>query len=120
MPERSTHLLWVVHQDSVLLERRPSPGIWGGLLSLPEFDGEDADGACRRLGVTPGDIEPLPPITHAFTHFRLTATPWRVAARAISLRDDARHHWIPSCELCSAALPAPIRKLLLERDLFSA
>jgi A/G-specific adenine glycosylase len=119
VPERSTHMLWVVHQDSILLERRPSPGIWGGLLSLPEFDGEDVDSACRRLGVMPEDIQALPPFTHTFTHFRLTATPWRVTARAIALLDDDRHRWVPSDALGSAALPAPIRKLLLERDLFS-
>src|SRR5690606_21744406 len=101
------------------LERRPSPGIWGGLLSLPEFDGNDAASACRLLGVTPNDIRTLPPFTHAFTHFRLTATPWRVTASAIALQDEDRHHWIPSAQLGSAALPAPIRKLLLERDLFS-
>jgi len=120
VPERSTHMLWVMHRDSILLERRPSPGIWGGLLSLPEFDGEDAGSACRRLGVTPQDIQSLPPFTHTFTHFRLTATPWRVTASAIALRDDDRHRWVPSDALGSAALPAPIRKLLLERDLFSA
>src|SRR5690606_19878744 len=51
VPERSTHMLWVVHRDSILLERRPSPGIWGGLLSLPEFDGEDVAHACQRLGI---------------------------------------------------------------------
>src|SRR5690606_30563215 len=39
VPERSAHFLWVRHQGNILLERRPSSGIWGGLLSLPEFDG---------------------------------------------------------------------------------
>lgn len=119
VPERSAHMLWVVHRDSVLLERRPSPGIWGGLLSLPEFDGEDADSACRHLGVTPEAIRKLSPFTHAFTHFRLTATPWRVTAGAIALCEDDRHRWVSTDALGSAALPAPIRKLLLERDLFS-
>ncbi len=113
VPERSTHMLWVLHQGDILLERRPSPGIWGGLLSLPEFDGEDVPAACRRLGVEPGQIELLPAFTHVFTHFRLTATPWRINAQAIRLQEDAAHEWLPAQALRKAALPSPIRKLLL-------
>lgn len=113
VPQRATHMLWVVHQDNILLERRPSSGIWGGLLSLPEFDGEDIAGMCRRLGVEPGRIEALPAFTHVFTHFRLTATPWRVHAKTIHLQEDLAHEWLPSHTLSGAALPSPIRKLLL-------
>jgi len=119
IPEKSTHLLWIEHQGRILLERRPAPGIWGGLLSLPEFDGEDVSLACRRLGVMPEETRCLPPFLHVFTHFRLHATPWRIRAGGISLQEDAEHHWLMPDELDTAALPAPIRKLLLNQDLLT-
>src|SRR5690606_31583314 len=37
LPEKHTVMLVVVHARKVLLEQRPGQGIWGGLLSLPEF-----------------------------------------------------------------------------------
>lgn len=42
-PQRATLMLIVRHQDSVLLERRPPTGIWGGLWSLPEVWHQPAD-----------------------------------------------------------------------------
>lgn len=112
-PERSTHMLWIRHRDLTLLQRRPSTGIWGGLLSLPEFDGTDLVGACRRFGITPADSTNLPPFVHSFTHFRLTITPWRVAAAALPLQEDDTAVWLSTAELATAALPAPVRKLLM-------
>ncbi|GAA5232680.1 A/G-specific adenine glycosylase [Verticiella sediminum] len=115
VPERSAHLLWVEHRGRTLFERRPPSGIWGGLLSLPEFEGEDAAAACRRLGVEPGQIDRLDPFVHTFTHFRLTATPWRVAAAGIALREADRHEWLEPERLADGGLPAPIKKLLCDR-----
>jgi len=115
-PERATHLLWVEHEGRILLERRPPSGIWGGLLSLPEFDGADAAAACTALGVVPLDRRALPPFLHVFTHFRLTATPWRIAAAARPEPGPASHVWLPLEALADAGLPAPIRKLLLARE----
>src|SRR5690606_36630836 len=123
VPERSTNMLWIRHQGRTLLERRPSPGIWGGLLSLPEFDADDAAAACRRLGVAVDAMRPLAPFVHTFTHFRLTATPWLVDATSLALRESGEQHlWLADTDLASAALPAPVRKLLCAApavDLFS-
>lgn len=122
-PERSTHMLWIRHGGLTLLERRPSAGIWGGLLSLPEFDGTDLPNACLRLGITPAGSHTLPPFVHTFTHFRLTVTPWQVDAAAPHLREDGTQVWLGPEELATAALPAPVRKLLLAHatpDLFGA
>jgi len=112
-PERTTHLLWIEHDGRILLERRPPTGIWGGLVSLPEFDGEDAVAACRRLGIPADAAHPQTPFLHVFTHFRLTATPWRIAAAEPGTLSDPAHTWVPLAELADAGLPAPIRKLLV-------
>ena len=64
---------------TVLLERRPAPGIWGGLWSPPQFDDESA--ALEWCGRELGSVElteRLEPIDHAFTHFDLRLNPVRV------------------------------------------
>jgi A/G-specific adenine glycosylase len=64
---------------AVLVERRPSRGIWGGLWSPPEFESQsEALEWCRReLGALESS-EALAPIDHAFTHFDLRLNPLRV------------------------------------------
>jgi A/G-specific adenine glycosylase len=64
---------------AVLLERRPAPGIWGGLWSPPQFVSESAALAwCRGEFGTVSAAESLPPIEHGFTHFELRLNPLRV------------------------------------------
>ena len=62
---------------TILLERRPAPGIWGGLWSPPQFESEPAALAwCRReFGEPKGGEQRLAPIEHAFTHFDLRLHP---------------------------------------------
>ncbi|HEX5803343.1 MAG TPA: A/G-specific adenine glycosylase [Azospira sp.] len=97
----------------VLLERRPQHGIWGGLLALPEGRPEEL---AARFGLQPlGAAEALPPLQHAFTHFRLRlqALRCRVATPAPLAADGAGAlEWVAIGELGSAALPTPVRKLL--------
>ncbi|HWM43369.1 MAG TPA: A/G-specific adenine glycosylase, partial [Burkholderiales bacterium] len=59
---------WFVFMDErrVLLERRPSPGIWGGLWCFPEE---------ARAGLRLRPARKLAPIDHGFTHFRLKIQP---------------------------------------------
>lgn len=108
-PERVADYALFVAEGHVLLERRPPAGIWGGLLCLPE--GEPRTLA-RALNLEIQGADPLPPLRHAFTHFRLTLKPWlcRVACRPA--RTEARHVWLPLAEAADAGLPAPIRRLL--------
>ncbi|WP_299451180.1 A/G-specific adenine glycosylase [uncultured Pigmentiphaga sp.] len=114
-PERYTQMLVIEKAGEVLVQRRPAPGIWGGLWSLPEFDDGDADTACRALGVGPIEIVCLPAFSHAFTHFKLHVVPWHVKAGPVRLKDDAGEPpriWLPTSDLAGAALPAPVKKLL--------
>lgn len=126
VPERTVGMLLVVSDAGVLLERRPSPGIWGGLWSLPEFGdaamvGRDepaqAAAACAALGLTVVAQEALAPFAHAFTHYRLLARPWQVAVRAAvgSVAPGAQRAWVAVADLDAVALPAPIGKLLRQR-----
>ncbi len=117
VPERSTAMLILVSNGEVLLERRPAPGIWGGLWSFPEAaPGEDwIAEAGRRYGVAGAPGAELGDIEHGFTHFRLTISPRLLA---VTRRDTKAAQpgvvWMNFEDARGAAVPAPIRKLLRE------
>ncbi len=112
---RETGFLLLLGADHVLLERRAPAGIWGGLWSLPEFDGpEPVETYCRRrFAIEPLSIHRLPPMEHTFTHFTLIATPWQihVGGRFMAVRDESLRWW-PLSALSDAGVPAPVRKIL--------
>jgi A/G-specific adenine glycosylase len=82
----------------VYLERRPAPGVWGGLWCFPELAGKRPRGA-----------QALAPIEHGFTHFRLRIQPLLCLARQ---RETREGRWLRLEEADRAALPAPVRTLL--------
>lgn len=119
VPRRSVSLAVVVHGDSVLLERRPPAGIWGGLLTLPEMPAEaatDAAGARRwaqdALGIGCEAVQALAPLNHAFTHFLLEIRPLRLQADGGAAARAGGRLWQPLASLDGAALPAPVRRIL--------
>jgi len=103
LPLRKT--TWFVYLEAgrVLLERRPSPGIWGGLWCFPE----------EKMFRFPG--KKLTAIDHGFTHFRLRIQPLLFEGQFGEARGRL---WIDLGEAAGAAVPAPVRKLL--QDLRSA
>lgn len=123
VPEKHTTMLLIIDDDQILLEQRPDKGIWGGLLSLPEMDAALQPGnadfdvalaqATAAFGV-PQAVEKLPGFSHAFTHFKLHVTPYRITlARRLHIAAQGNHDWYPAEKMAAAALPAPVKKLLL-------
>lgn len=113
-------LLVIERDGEVLLERRPALGIWGGLWSLPECAmEEDVEAALQvRFGIVGGAASAMPPLTHAFTHFRLTMHPVRVSMPARAARDKFDDlAWFTADAADAAGLPAPIRRLVRSLDL---
>jgi A/G-specific adenine glycosylase len=127
-PEKQAVMLVMVDGDQVLLEQRPPTGIWGGLLSLPELDGhvateddevEPAADEALMLAVSRfGEMEScerLSTVTHVFTHYKLHIAPYRITlARRLQMAAESGHVWLDAARIADAALPAPIKKLLLE------
>jgi A/G-specific adenine glycosylase len=125
IPQRHSMMLVVEEGGQVLLEQRPPSGIWGGLLSLPELPQASAasaglsasDEAIQVRIANFGEIasvEPLPPFTHGFTHFKLHVVPYRVRLeKRRHLAGECEHQWIETAALEDAALPAPVKKLLM-------
>ena len=127
-PEKHATLLLIIDHGQVLLEQRPGSGIWGGLLSLPELNGHtlveggdipaiDHDAltlAVSQFGVLESH-QRLLPFTHVFTHYKLHITPCRITlARRLDLAGESGHVWLHGAQIGNAALPAPVKKLLLE------
>jgi A/G-specific adenine glycosylase len=113
LPQRHAEVLVLIDGGRVLLEQRPPSGIWGGLLSLPELaKGADPHAAAARLGCAAAGFAALPPLRHAFTHFRLTLAPLLAEVEAASVVREPGHVWLPLADLEAAALPTPIRAIL--------
>lgn len=114
IPTRYAIMLMAVHNGAVWLERRPPTGIWGGLLSLPEF--ESTDQVERWLDHTGhGDVLPTwQEMEHVFSHYRLIITPQPVHVDELScLRvEEGAGQWLPLSEALDAGLPAPVKRLL--------
>jgi A/G-specific adenine glycosylase len=99
-----------------LLQRRPPSGVWASLWSLPQADDRLAARAWfdRHLLGDYEAAEPLAPIGHGFSHYRLQLQPLRlhrVAMRA-QVADNPDLRWVAREQLVSLGIPAPIRKLL--------
>jgi A/G-specific adenine glycosylase len=115
LPQRAVRVLVIERAGTILFEKRPAVGIWGGLWSLPEAD-VDADvvAHCRaRFAARVAAGCEFAPIEHGFTHYRLTIRPQRVGVRSWPPRAESPGLlWLTREDALAAALPAPIRKLL--------
>ena len=131
-PVRPMAPVVILAGDRVLLERRADKGIWGGLWSLPECPrapalvGDVSARVLQLLGAVPAgsaraEPVPLPGFDHALTHFRLRIEPWLIAGVRAEPSDPvagagnpaAPLRWLPLSECAGAALPQPIKRLLL-------
>lgn len=115
LPHKRATMLVLARAGEVLLEKRPPSGIWGGLWCLPEFrPGIDVEAHClKRFGVHVIEVEALPRIAHGFTHFKLDIRPLRLRVSALAPEaPEPGVIWLPLEEARSAAIPAPVRRIL--------
>jgi A/G-specific adenine glycosylase len=115
-PERVATAWWIERDSEVLLVRRPSKGLLGGMMALPSTLVAPAEagavlgssGAFSRQVLSSAGLT-LGTVTHVFTHFRLEMT---VNAAALDpgcvLPPDAQ--WWPVTKLADAGLPTLFAK----------
>ncbi|MFN3310294.1 MAG: A/G-specific adenine glycosylase [Thermomonas sp.] len=120
LPQRQAYVLLAEDGEGrVLLQRRPPTGVWAGLWSLPQLEDAAQAHAWLRdhLRGDPAAAQPLAPIEHAFSHYRLRLHPLRVRIGGTPPRiaDNDGLRWARRAELSTIGLPAPIRKLLQEQ-----
>jgi A/G-specific adenine glycosylase len=114
LPSKDATWLVLRHNGEVLLERRPSTGLWGGLWTFPESGGRNIAGFCREtFGCEVTSARRLEPLRHGFTHFNLRIQPVMCDVRTITPRAEAAGRiWIGIAEAKGAAVPSAVRKLL--------
>jgi A/G-specific adenine glycosylase len=104
---------------AILVERRPAPGVWGGLWSPPQFESETAalEWCRREVGEPESEAQRLSPIDHAFTHFDLRLNPIRVRCTPAAAVREGERLWYSLDAPPRVGLPQPIRQLF-DRLLF--
>jgi A/G-specific adenine glycosylase len=115
LPHRQTRMLVIVSEGSVMLEKRPPTGIWGGLWSLPETRLEDDVAAVlqTRFGIVAEASRELERIEHGFTHYSLSIFPLRISVeRKPRLAMEPGFSWLAQSDAAAAALPAPVKRIV--------
>ena len=113
LPERAATLLVIRHGRDVLLLKRPAPGIWGGLWSLPEADGDSVATCMQLTGHIPAGVEELPGFTHSFTHFRLAIRPLMLMLdKCPQAAAEPGSVWMDFRDAQEAAIPKPVKSIL--------
>jgi len=115
IPEKSTTMLILLHDNQVMLEKRPGSGIWGGLWSLPEVDSDlDAQqAAVERYGFQTQKLPPFGTLTHVFSHFKLHILPQPLAVETTRMATQTPDiQWLTLEAAVQAGIPAPVRVLL--------
>ena len=109
---RGRQSIWLLRAEkadgSVLLVKRPVPGVWAGLYCLPVFDSRAALEASLPKAARAG-LQDERPFTHVLTHKDLHLHPVRLP-RPLARRSDGE--WFAQEQWQQLGLPAPIRKLL--------
>jgi len=114
-PLRSTTMVLARADGCLYLERRPEAGIWGGLWSLPEVNGQGVEDWCReRLGAEPAGLESWEPLRHGFSHYDLDIRPIlvRVATPLSKVADSDGTRWHRLDEALPGGVAAPVSKLI--------
>jgi A/G-specific adenine glycosylase len=116
-PARLAYAL-ILHDapGTVLLEQRPSSGLWGGLWTLPQFDTQDAAlaWATQRFGIGLASARALAPYEHTFTHFDLTLHPLivKVDRPVNAIAEPNTHVWYDTRNPLRIGLAKPAVDLL--------
>jgi A/G-specific adenine glycosylase len=105
----------------ILLEKRPSSGIWAGLWIFPQIE-EDVDPVayCRdQLSLDVELVERWQGYRHTFSHYHLDIAPLRLQVRAPSAQvmEAGRFLWYNLREPAAVGLAAPVLKLLAKVDI---
>ncbi len=127
VPHKETTLLILRDGDKVLIEQRPPAGIWGGLWSLPDLGAEFVAQntletpyftAASKYNLSEIKGKKLVVEEHGFTHFTLSITPYLVDVskqKNTLLRvEQSKTKWLNLSEIEDAALPAPVKRILLK------
>jgi A/G-specific adenine glycosylase len=122
-PVRSTQMLLLVDTKlkKILLEKRPTEGIWGGMWSLPECESsanlrQQIKSSFASIIAEVKKIEIWKAFRHTFTHYHLD-----IHARLITVSSKihpnpkklSSYQWVQVDKALQLGLPAPVKRLLV-------
>ena len=110
-----TFLLIRNNKGELLLEKRPSVGIWGGLWSFPEASQEMISAELEAFGLQEKERVKLEPGEHVFSHFRLQYQPIVIDAGEDQpgvIQEPENHIWYSTAHPKELGLAAPVVKLI--------
>ncbi len=118
LPVKTALFLILQNQKGeVLLQKRPSNGLWGGLWSFPQCDNKsEIDVICRHFACEPTMTELWADRRHTFSHFHLDYQPALVTVRQQPAIRDGNNDlcWHHPTVVFSAGTPTPVQKLLAQ------
>lgn len=101
-PEKTVTMFIIQNKDGdILLEKRPTKGIWGGLWSFVE---------CEKTHGKLTEKQNLQTIKHQFTHFTLIITP--VLCKTTKKIADDNTFWYKIGSKLPGGIAAPVAKIL--------
>ncbi|MBX3708545.1 MAG: A/G-specific adenine glycosylase [Gammaproteobacteria bacterium] len=120
LPVRSATFLLIQHKEKLLLTKRPSTGIWGGLWSFPEISGlpeiKMIRAHCRQhLRITVSEYKMLDSFRHTFSHYHLDIFPVLMPIQHMPpiVMDDSLQIWYnPYHPESIIGLPKPIQLIM--------
>ncbi len=119
IPVKDAFLLLLKDAESrILLQKRASSGIWGGLWSLPEFSSlDDLRQWCDERSYPLRKIEILPSQRHTFSHYHLDYIAVIVNSENLNnnVMEANQAVWYKIDTIDSLGLPAPVKRLLQEQ-----
>lgn len=114
IPLREANFLLLKSGSEIMLERRPTSGIWGGLWCAPQVDE-----AAESIFLLRNDMQcvrrtEMDVFTHVFTHFKLHIRPvlLELASKPVRIEQPGCV-WLELGEALLAAIPSPMRRMLL-------
>ena len=119
VPEKSTTMLIIAHAGEVLLEKRPPTGVWAGMWCFPEVvNGASPRDVCReRYGLETKSLKSWSVLQHGFTHFKLSITPQPIVVqKKLPRASEPSFIWLSIDDALKAAIPKPVRELLIKFD----
>jgi len=115
-PLQRTTMVLAVQGESLYLERRPPAGIWGGLWSLPEVNGDTVGDWCQERFEGNGTQEKWGPLRHSFSHYDLDIHPVvvRVDKTSRKVADGDNSTWYRLDTVLPGGVATPVQKLINE------
>jgi A/G-specific adenine glycosylase len=117
LPVKSTVFLMIrAANGDILLEKRPSSGIWGSLWCFPEVNNvEEATTRCLdNWGIEPSSTNFWEPFRHTFSHYHLDIQPLQMIlpVNPETVMEADRQLWYNVDQPPRIGLAAPVATLL--------